>query len=96
MTVQKYQPIASRLSQWLEVNIREGLTVFASPASHRRLIRTTNGLERLTREVRRRSRIIGTFPNEASSLRLIAAVVMEISDEWFTIGSTYRRTRVER
>ena len=84
ITVQKYQPLASRLSQWLEENIPEGLTVFAFPASHRRLIRTTNGLERLTREIRRRSRIIGIFPNEASSLRLVTAVLMEISDEWLT------------
>ena len=81
MTVQKYQPIASRLSQWLEENIPEGLTAFAFPASHRRLIRTTNGLERLTREVRRRSRIVGIFPNDASSLRLVTTVVTEISDE---------------
>ena len=84
ITVQKYQPLASRLSQWLEENTPEGLTVFAFPASHRRLIRTTNGLERLTREIRRRSRIIGIFPNEASSLRLVTAVVMEISEEWLT------------
>ena len=84
ITVQKYQPLASRLSQWLEENTPEGLTVFAFPASHRRLIRTTNGLERLTREIRRRSRIIGIFPNEASSLRLVTAVLMEISDEWLT------------
>jgi len=84
IALQKYQPLASRLSQWLEDNIPEGLTVFAFPASHRRLIRTTNGLERLTREIRRRSRVIGIFPNEASSLRLVTAVVMEISDEWLT------------
>jgi putative transposase len=84
ITVQKYQPLASALSQWLEENIPQGLTVFAFPASHRRLIRTTNGLERLTREIRRRSRIIGIFPNEASGLRLVTAVLMEISDEWLT------------
>jgi len=84
LTVQKYQPIVSRPSEWLEENIPEGLTVFAFPASHRRFIRTTNGLERLTREICRRSRVIGIFPNEASSLRLVTAVVMEISDEWLT------------
>jgi putative transposase len=84
MTIQKYEQKASGLSQWLEANIPEGLTVFAFPASHRRLLRTTNGLERLTREIRRRSRTIGIFPSEASSLRLVTAVVMEISDEWLT------------
>jgi len=84
ITVRKYQAIASRLSHWLEENILEGLTVFSFPASHRRLIRTTNGLERLTREIRRRSRVVGIFPNEASCLRLVTAVVSEISDEWLT------------
>ena len=84
LTVERYQSIASRLSQWLEESIPEGLTVFASPATHRRLIRTTNGLERLTREIRRRSRVVGIFPNETSCLRLVTAVVIEISDDWLT------------
>lgn len=84
MASQKYQPLASRLAQWLEENIPEGLTVFAFPDSNRRLLRTSNGVERLTREIRRRSRVVGIFPNEASCLRLITAVVMEISDDWIT------------
>jgi len=84
MTVRKYEQKASGLARWLEENIPEGLTVFAFPASHRRLLRTTNGLERLTREIRRRSRIVGIFPNQMSCLRLSSAVLMEISDEWFT------------
>lgn len=89
-TVQKYAASASRLAQWLEENLPQGLTVLAFPATHRRLIRTTNGLERLNREIRRRSRIAAIFPNEASCLRLVTALVMEISDEWVT-GRTYLR-----
>jgi putative transposase len=84
MAVQKYEQKASDLARWLEDNIPEGLTVFAFPASYRRLLRTTNGLERLTREIRRRSRIVGIFPSQVSCLRLVTAVVMEISDEWIT------------
>jgi transposase-like protein len=82
--VQKYEKKASRLANWMETNIPEGLTVFAFPAAHRRRIRTANGLERLTREVRRRSRVAVLFPNEASCLRLVTAVLMEISDDWET------------
>jgi putative transposase len=62
----------------------EGLTAFSFPAAHRRLIRTTNGVERLHREVRRRARVVSIFPNPASCLRLVSAVLSEISDEWVT------------
>ncbi len=89
-TVQKYEKPASRLAAWLEETVPQGLTVFAFPAAHRRLIRTTNGLERLNREIARRSRIVAIFPNEASCLRLVTAIVMETSEEWVT-GRTYMR-----
>ena len=87
-TVAKYQQSASRLSEWLAANIPEGLTVFVFPASFRRLLRTTNGLERLHREVRRRARVVSIFPNPASCLRLVSAILAEISEEWLT-GRTY-------
>jgi len=87
-TVAKYQPNASRLSEWLAANIPEGLTVFSFPGSFRRLLRTTNGVERLHREVRRRARVVSIFPNQASCLRLVSAVLNEISEEWLT-GRTY-------
>jgi len=84
LTVEKYQEKASRLARWMEENLPEGLTVFAFPAEHRRRIRTTNMLERLNREIRRRTRVVSIFPNEASCLRLISALLMEISEEWLT------------
>jgi transposase-like protein len=86
--VEKYSKSASRLSAWLANNIPEGLTVFAFPASFRRLLRTTNGVERLHREVRRRARVVSIFPNSASCLRLVSAILAEISEEWLT-GRTY-------
>ena len=87
-TAQRYRASAPRLAQWLEENLPEGLMVFAFPAAQWRLIRTTNGLERLNQEVRRRTRVARVFPNEASCLRLGTAVVMEISEEWET-GKAY-------
>ena len=86
--VEKYSKNASRLSEWLAANIPEGLTVFAFPASFRRLLRTTNGVERLHREVRRRARVVSIFPNPAACLRLVSAILAEISEEWLT-GRTY-------
>lgn len=87
-TVDKYTQSASKLAAWLETSISEGLTVFAFPESHRRRLRTANGLERLNREIRRRTRVVSIFPNEAACLRLVSALLMEISDEWET-GKTY-------
>ena len=86
--VLKYQKSASRLSEWMAGNLPEGLTVFSFPGAFRRLLRTTNGVERLHREVRRRARVVSIFPNQASCLRLVSAVLSEISDEWLT-GRTY-------
>jgi putative transposase len=83
-TVQKYGQSVPALADWLEKNIPEGLTVFSFPASHRRRLRTANGLERLSREVKRRSRVVSIFPNEAACLRLISAVLMEIHEGWQT------------
>ncbi len=88
--VKKYADAAPRLADWLEENIPLGLTVFSFPESHRRRIRTVNGLERLNREIRRRTRVAVLFPNEASCLRLVSALLMEISEEWET-GRAYIR-----
>jgi len=86
--VEKYDKSASKLAQWMQEAIPEGLTVFSFPAEHRRLIRTTNGLERVNQEIRRRTRVARLFPNEASCLRLVSAVLMETSEDWQT-GKVY-------
>jgi putative transposase len=82
--VGKYQSSAPALAAWMEENVPEGLAVFALPASHRRRLRTTNVLERLNRELKRRTRVATLFPNEAALLRLVTGVLIEISDEWET------------
>ena len=84
MTVSKYSKSAPKLAAWLADNVPEGLAVFALPAAHRRRLRTSNLLERLNKEIKRRTRVATLFPNEAALLRLVSAVLMEISEEWET------------
>jgi transposase-like protein len=80
--VRKYEKTASKLAAWLPENVLEGLTVMGLPVAQRRLLRTTNGLERVNRELKRRTYAVGIFPNEASCLRLVSALLMELSEEW--------------
>jgi len=80
--VKRYERSAPALSRWAEENIPEGLTVFELPEKHRRRLRTNNCAERLNEEIRRRTRVVRLFPNEASLLRLVSAVLAEKSEEW--------------
>jgi putative transposase len=92
--VTKYATTAPKLSTWLETNVPEGLTVFLLPASHRVKMRTTNPLERINKEIKRRTRVATLFPNEASVLRLVSAVLMEITEDWET-GKRYLTPETE-
>lgn len=82
--VTKYRSSAPKLAAWLEENLPEGFTVFGQPEAQRRRLRTSNACENLNRQVRRRTAVAGLFPNEASLLRLVSAILMEISEDWET------------
>jgi putative transposase len=84
LMVSKYAPVSKKLATWLETNVPEGLTVLDFPREHRRRLRTNNCVERLNREIKRRTRVATQFPNEASLLRLATAVLMETDEEWQT------------
>lgn len=86
--VAKYKKPAPRLASWLAENVPEGFTVFGIPTAHRRRLRSTNLVEWLNKEVLRRTRVATLFPNEASLLRLVSAVLVEISEDWET-GKRY-------
>ena len=88
LAVAEFRSSAPKLAEWMEHNIPEGLTVFALPSAHQRLLRTSNVLERLNKEIKRRTRVATLFPNESSLLRLVSTVLAEISEEWET-GRTY-------
>jgi putative transposase len=84
----KYKTSAPKLVEWAEENLIEGMTVFQFPQKHWQRIRTANMVERLHREIRRRTRAVSIFPNEKSCLRLISAVLMETSEDWLS-GRVY-------
>ncbi len=72
----------------METNIPEGFTVFSVPENQRKKLRSTNMVERLNREIKRRTLVATLFPNEASLLRLVSAILSETSEEWET-GKRY-------
>lgn len=80
--VEKYRESAPELAAWMESNLPEGFTVFSLPEPVRKRLRTSNLMENLNLQVRRRTRVASIFPNTASCLRLVSAVLMETSDEW--------------
>lgn len=82
LVIEKYKDSAPDLTKWIEENLYEGLTCFSFPREYWRRIRTSNMLERVNREIARRTKVASIFPNEASCERLVAAILMEISDEW--------------
>jgi putative transposase len=86
--VKKYETSAPRLSVWLEGNVSEGLTVFAYPKQYQLRLRTSNLSERINRELKRRTRVVGVFPNGQSLERLVTAILMEIDEDWQS-GSRY-------
>ena len=80
--VEKYANLAPRLSDWMEINIPEGFTVFSFPKAQQKRLRTSNYMERLSQEIKQRTRVVRVFPNENSCLRLVSAILMEFSEEW--------------
>lgn len=86
--IEKYKKRAPEFAKWLEGNIDEGLTVYQFPREHWKKIRTSNGIERLNREIKRRTRVAVLFPNKESALRLVTGVIIEIHEEWVT-GKQY-------
>lgn len=88
LTINKYEPIASELAKWLETSIPEGLIVFDLPSHHRKKMRTSNLAERVNKEIKRRTRVVGIFPNVASCTRLVTALLVETDEEW-SQGNNY-------
>jgi transposase-like protein len=71
-----------KLNSWVEDDIEETLTYFRLPLAHRKHMKSTNMLERLTEEIRRRTHVVRIFPNADSCLRLVRALCVETHETW--------------
>jgi len=80
--VEQLAPTHRKVSAYLDEHGEEILGVYALPEKHRKRMRTTNMLERYNRELKRRTRVIGIFPNRWSCIRLVASMSMEKNEEW--------------
>jgi len=86
--IEQYRDRFPQAMACLEKSLEECVTCLKLPESHRVRVRTSNGLERLIEEARRRTKVIGTMPNEQSGLSLIYAVMVEVSKRWHGIKLT--------
>ena len=76
------RPKWPKLAAFIDDSETDVLAYLALPEQHRSKLHSTNPLERLNKEVKRRADVVGIFPNEAAIVRLIGAVLLEQNDEW--------------
>lgn len=80
--ISKWQTRYAKLCDWVETNIEETLTFYRLPAQHHKHLKSTNMIERLNEEIKRRTHVVRIFPNEASCLRLVRALAVEMHENW--------------
>jgi putative transposase len=78
----KWESRYPKLCDWAEANIDETLTFYRLPQQHHKHLKSTNMLERINQELKRRTLVVRIFPNQASCLRLIRALAVEIHEDW--------------
>jgi putative transposase len=78
----KWQAKYPKLTGWVEDNIEETLSYYRLPLAHHKHMKSTNMLERLNQEIKRRSHVVRIFPNAASCLRLVRALAVETHENW--------------
>ena len=79
-----FEKTAPKAMEILETGFEDATAILIIPADYRQRLRTTNSVERLNEEIRRRERVIRIFPNRASAERLIGAILMEHSEKWLS------------
>ena len=85
----KFQTRAPKFANWLDGNVEECLQIYNLPPQFQKKLRTTNPLELVNREVKRRTNVARIFPNTDSLLRLVTAVLVEIHENWITTKIPY-------
>ncbi len=82
--VRKWRGKYAKLCDWIEEQIGETLTYYSLPDQHHKLVRSTNLLERMNEEIKRRTRVVRIFPNSKSCLRLVRALTVEMHESWLS------------
>ena len=90
LVINRYRDTYPKVSEFLEERLDETLAFFSYPSKHHRKIRTTNLIEYLNKLIKKRSKVIGIFPNAKSCIRYISCLLMEIDEDWQT-GRKYMR-----
>jgi putative transposase len=80
--LKRWSPRYEKLTGWVEENIEETLTYYRLPRQHHKHMKSTNMLERLNEEIKRRTHVVRIFPNAASCLRLVRALAVETHENW--------------
>ena len=80
--LKKWQSRYPKLCGWVEENIEETFTFYRWPKAHHKHLKSTNMLERLNQELKRRTHVVRIFPNTASCLRLVRALAVEVHEDW--------------
>src|SRR5260370_11278207 len=78
----KWQAKYPKLTNWVEENLEETLTYYWLPLAHHKHMKSTNMLERLNQEIKRRTHVVRIFPNAESCLRLVRALAVETHENW--------------
>jgi transposase-like protein len=80
--LRKWSPRYEKLTTWVEENIEETFTYYRLPRQHHKHMKSTNMLERLNEEIKRRTHVVRIFPNAESCLRLVRALAVETHENW--------------
>ena len=80
--LRKWEDRYGKLCSWVEDNVEQTLTFYQWPRAHHKHLKSTNMLERINQELKRRTHVVRIFPNEASCLRLVRALCVEIHEDW--------------
>ena len=94
--IEEYEPVAEKAMKCLDDGFESAMTVMILPNWIRKYFRTSNHLERLNREIKRRANIIGIFPNEESILRLIGSLLLELNDVKVVGKSIFSRKTLKK
>ena len=93
--IQRYGKRFPQAMTILEEGLQDSLSFYAYPELDQRKISTTNMLERLNKEIRRRSRVVGIFPNPESYIRLITMYMIEYTEDWSTSQAYLSRQSIQ-